>query len=163
MLTEEIHDFVYRAMGFVPLPILLLLEQSMMKRLVYLVVVFSIGVIGCSADVGLPYKVDYAHSLHENNYITVKNFPGYNENFEIMLKDVAFDSQIEVVLDSVCRDYVWFDENVHNVMVYRPSAYDSSLLAVYNAKMHKIEFFDSGLYPKKYNNLTKVEGWCQKE
>lgn len=122
---------------------------------------------GCSADIGLPYQVDYVQSLRENHYIIVKNNPGYNGNFEITLKNVTFESHTEAVLDSVCKDYIWFDEKVNNVMIYRPSAYDykniPSLLAVYNAKTHKVEFADSGLYPKKYNDITKVDGWCRRK
>lgn len=139
----------------------------MMKTLKNILLMVSVCVTGCSADVGLPYKVDYAHSLHENNFIIVKNYPGYNENFEITLKKIIFDSRAELVLDSVCKDFGWFDENVNNVIIYRPSEYEykgiPSLLAIYNAKTHKIEFADSGLYPKKYIDIVKVKGWCRRE
>jgi hypothetical protein len=138
----------------------------MVKTLKNCILMFCICVTGCSADIGLPYKVDYTHSLHENNFITVKNYPGYNENFEITLKNIIFDSQTESVLDSVCKDFSWFDENINNVIIYRPPEYSSkgipSLLAIYNARTHKIDFADSGLYPKKYNDIVKVKGWCRR-
>lgn len=123
-------------------------------------------ITGCGADLLMPYKINYEQSINENDFLHVKNFPGYNENLEVYLKNDDYLYRLSDVMNSICKDFYWFDGGIYNVMIYMPEKKDypsdSQLVAIYSHKKNRIDFFGSKQHQNTQKDISMPKKWCQK-